>query len=82
MKKKDNKPKDYVCITKIGNNEDGTAKCVKFRTSDLLNFTGFLDTDYPTWVWMKVYCNIGAQKGSQLGYFTRANRPTERKITI
>lgn len=72
MKKNANKPKKYSCIVKIGNNPDNSAKCVKYRSNDLLKFTSFLDRKYPEWKWMNVFSK---QTRKQLMNFTKNKRP-------
>lgn len=72
MKKNANKPKKYSCIVKIGNNPDNSAKCVKYRSNDLLKFTSFLDLKYPEWKWMNVFSK---QTSKQLMNFTKNKRP-------
>jgi len=67
----------YKIITKIGNKTDGTAHCVKYNTSDLIKFTQFMDTKYPTWRWFNVYCK---ETGQQVGNFTKNNRPSVKYI--
>jgi hypothetical protein len=66
-------PKKYVCTVKVGNNPDGTAKCLKYRLNDILKFTMFLDRKHPEWKWFNVYSK---QTGIQLKSFTKNNRPT------
>lgn len=73
-------PKKYVAIVKIGNKPDGTSYCVKYRFNDLLKFTGFLDNKWSSWKWFNVYSNKGNDKGTQIGNFTKYNRPVSNKI--
>lgn len=80
MKSRYNKPKSYVAITKIGDNKDGTAHCVKYRFNDLLKFTIFLDTKWPEWRWYNVFSNKGNDKGQQLSNFSNKRRPLRSKI--
>lgn len=79
-KKNTSPPKKYKCITKIGNNDDGTAKCVKYSVSDLISYTNFLDKNYPTWVWTKVYSNLGHNKRDELLYYKPDSKPTKKTI--
>lgn len=74
--------KIYVCICKVGNNPDGTAKCIKHRLNDLLSYVRFLDQYHPTWTWFNVYSNTGANKGQQLASYTKHNRPVGKKIAL
>jgi hypothetical protein len=73
--KKLNKDKKYCCIVKIGSNQDGTAKCVKYRLNDLLKFTKFLDSKYPSWKWYNVYLKENRQ---QVDSFTNNRRPVSK----
>jgi len=79
-KRKKSKPKRYVCICKVGNNPDGTAKCIKHRLDDLMSYAAYLDREHPTWTWFNVYANRGANKGEQLTSFTRNSRPRSKRI--
>lgn len=74
------KPKRYVCICKVGNNPDGSARCIKHRLDNLLSYVKFLDREHPTWRWFNVYANRGSNKGEQLGSFTVNRRPESKKI--
>ena len=67
--------KKYTVITKIGNNPDGTAKTVKYRINNILNYVDFLDKNFSSWTWSNVFSNKGDDKGSQIGSFTKNNRP-------
>ena len=67
--------KKYKIITKIGNNADGSANCVKYNCSDLISYCRFLDTKYPHWTWSNVY---DKESKAQLGSFTNRNRPSEK----
>ena len=70
--KRKSPPKKYSCIVKIGNNPDKTAKVVKYRTSNLLNFTNFIERKFPTWTWFNVYLKAS---GQQINSFTKHRRP-------
>jgi hypothetical protein len=71
--------KKYICITKVGNNSDGTANCVKYRCSDLVSYCRFLDTKFPLWTWTNVFDNLTETKvNNELGRFTKNNRPTTK----
>jgi len=65
--------KKYRVITKIGNNSDGSAQCVRYRCSDLVSYCRFLDKTFPSWTWTNVY---DKETGVQLGNFTKFSRPT------
>ncbi len=71
-------PKKYKVIVKIKNNPDGSAHCIKYRVTDLLKFTQFLDKTWSEWKWFNVYENSGMNKGNQIANFTKANRPISR----
>lgn len=75
-----NRPKRYIAIVKISNNPDGSAYCVKYRFDNLLKFVNFLDYNWSVWKWFNVYSNKGANKGSQLGSFTKSNRPISKHL--
>ena len=72
--------KRYAAIVKINNDSNGKANCVKYRFNDLINFTSFLDKAWPDWKWYNVYSNTGANKGTQLGSFTKNKRPINKSI--
>ncbi|MCK5538859.1 MAG: hypothetical protein KAI79_18680 [Bacteroidales bacterium] len=74
------KPKRYIAIVKIRNNEDGSAYCVKYRFDDLLKFTGFLDDKWSGWKWYNVFSNQGSNKGTQIENFTNQNRPVQKTV--
>jgi hypothetical protein len=65
--------KKYRVITKVGNNPDGSARCVRYRCSDLISYCVFLDKNFPFWTWTNVY---DKETGEQVGNFTKNNRPT------
>jgi hypothetical protein len=71
-------PKKYKVIVKIKNNPDGSAYCIKYRVTDLLKFTQFLDKTWSEWKWFNVYENLGMNKGNQIASFTRNDRPVSR----
>lgn len=75
-----NRPKRYAAIVKIGNNQDGTAHCVKYRFDDLLRFTKFLDIRWSSWRWFNLYPNRGAGKGRQIANFTKNKRPSKKYV--
>ncbi len=70
--------KKYKVIVKIKNNPDGSAYCIKYRVTDLLKFTQFLDKTWSEWKWFNVYENLGVNKGNQIANFTKNNRPISR----
>ncbi len=72
--------KRYVAIVKIKNNPDGSAHCVKYRFSNLLKFTSFLDKKWPEWKWYNVYSNLEKDRGLQLGSFTKLKRPNNTTL--
>ncbi|MEQ8580098.1 MAG: hypothetical protein RIB01_15420 [Balneola sp.] len=51
----------------------------KYRTSNLLKFTEFLDETWPTWKWFNVY---DKKTDRQLGNFTNKDRPSGKYIEI
>ena len=73
-------PKKYKANVKIKNNPDGTARCVKYRVTDLIKFTRFLDQKWVGWKWFNVYSNTGVNKGEQLASFTKNKRPGSRFV--
>jgi hypothetical protein len=75
-----NVPKRYTAIVKIGNNPDGSAKCIKYRFGDLIRFTAFLDEKWTNWKWFNVYSNNGVNKGEQLASFTKYKRPVTKLV--
>lgn len=75
MNKRVNKPKKYNCIVKVGNNPDGSAKCLKYRLNDLLKFTVFLDRTHSEWKWFNVY---SAKSRLQLASYTKFKKPIKK----
>ncbi len=73
-------PNKYKVIVKIKNNANGSAHCVKYRVSDLMKFTEFLDKKWAAWKWFNVYANTGVNKGVQLANFTNNKRPVTRFV--
>jgi hypothetical protein len=69
--------KKYKVIAKVGNNENGTAKCVKYNVNDLVKFSQFLDKQFPTWRWFNVYSK---ETKVQIGSFTKFNRPHSKFV--
>ena len=74
------KSKKYIAIVKIKNNEDGSAKCVKYRFDNLLKFTEFLDKKWSEWKWYNVFSNRGNNKKTQIANYTNRNRPTKKYV--
>jgi len=62
----------YRVIVKVDND-----RFVKYRTSDLLSLTKFLDTSWNGWRWFNVY---DKQTSLQIGSFTNKNRPINKHI--
>ena len=73
-------PNKYKVIVKVKNNVDGTAHCLKYRVTDLMKFTLFLDKKWEGWKWFNVYSNLGINKGKQLASFTKNKRPVSRFV--
>lgn len=73
-------PNKYAVIVKVKNNTDGTAHCLKYRVTDLIKFTQFLDKNWTAWKWFNVYSNTGINKGEQLANFTKNKRPESKFI--
>lgn len=68
--------KKYKVVTKIGNNTDGSAHCVKYNCSDLLSYVRFLNEKFPTWTWTNVY---DKETRIQIGNFTKKNLPSSQR---
>lgn len=66
----------YKVICKVD-----SEKFVKYRTSNLIDFSNFLDKSYPGWRYFNVYSNIKSSEyyEKQIANFTRNNKP-QRKI--
>lgn len=73
-------PNRYTIIVKVGNKPDGSAHCLKYRVTDLLKLTHFLDRKWSSWKWFNVYAKTGINKGGQLASFTKNNRPTKSLV--
>jgi hypothetical protein len=52
-------------------------KTITYRSSDLLNFTKFLNKSYPTWRFFNVY---DKETGQQLASFTKSNQPQTKRV--
>ncbi|UZR95958.1 hypothetical protein [Chondrinema litorale] len=66
------KERKYRCIAKVT-----SEKFVKYNTSNLLDFTDFLDEKFPGWRWFNVYSK---NTRKQLGSFTKKRRPDQKNI--
>lgn len=64
----------YRVIVKASPGSDG--KFVKYRVTNLLKFTEFLDKNYPKWTWMNVF---NYNTGDQITSYTCRNRPTSTR---
>jgi ABC-type uncharacterized transport system permease subunit len=62
----------YKVIAKVGDE-----KFVKYRSENLLSFTRFLDTKFPTWRWFNVYSSTG----QQIANYTTKNRPLYKQVS-
>lgn len=62
----------YICIVKLSGND-----FKKWHTSDLLQFSSFLDTNYSTWRYFNVFDRT---TGAQLASYTQKNRPLSINI--
>lgn len=67
--------KKYRVIAKIGNNIDGSAKCIKYNVNNLVRFALFLDKEFPDWRWFNVY---DKETGNQIDSYTKNRRPIHR----
>jgi hypothetical protein len=67
--------KKYKVIAKVDNKE-----FVRYNVNDLVKFTAFLDTQFPTWRWFNVYRYTSEGNGEQLCSFTSKNRPVHRFV--
>lgn len=65
----------YRCIVKVSANGQDTF--LKYRTTDLMKFTLFLDSKHPAWKWYNVYDKVS---GDQVGSFTINSKPLKRYI--
>lgn len=64
--------KRYACIVKTKN------KHLKFHTTDLLNFTTFLERHYTgEWLYFNVF---DKETREQLGSYTTNNKPNTKQI--
>jgi hypothetical protein len=52
-------------------------KTITYRSSDLLNFTKFLNKSYPAWRFFNVY---DKETGQQLASFTKSNQPQTKRV--
>ena len=62
----------YTIVAKVNNEH-----FVKYRCSDLLSFTSFLDKSYPGWRWFNVF---DKKTKVQIGNFTNKIRPQKKHI--
>jgi hypothetical protein len=63
-----------IAIVKISQ-----TKFLKYHVNNLMKFTQFLDATYPEWRWYNVF---DKKTKTQLGNFTKTNRPTAAKINL
>lgn len=52
-------------------------KTLTYRSSDLLNFTRFLNKSYPEWRFFNVY---DKESGQQLASFTKNKQPQTKRL--
>ena len=64
--------KKYTCIVKVGDDN-----FVKYRLSDLLKFTQFLDTKFPNWRWFNVF---DKSTKKQIANYSNKDRPITKTI--
>jgi hypothetical protein len=57
----------YKIIVKVDD-----VKFLKYHSDNLVNFTGFLDNEYPSWRWFNVY---DSKSEKQIANYTRNSRP-------
>jgi hypothetical protein len=67
--------KKYKVIAKVDNKD-----FVRYNVNDLIKFTAFLDSQFPSWRWFNVYKYTKEGNGEQLQSFTSKNRPATRFI--
>jgi hypothetical protein len=67
--------KKYKVIAKVDNKD-----FVRYNVNDLVKFTAFLDTQFPSWRWFNVYRYSKEGNGEQLQSFTSHNRPTHKLL--
>lgn len=63
----------YNVIAKVG-----SSKFVKYRSTNLLSFTKYLDAAFPDWRYFNVY---DKKTKDQIANFTQKNRPLNKQIT-
>ena len=63
----------YIIIVKT------TEKHLKYHVTDLIKFTSFLDTKFPTWKFFNVY---DSKTQEQIANFTINQRPTKRRVSM
>lgn len=63
--------KKYRVIAKV---ED--QHFVKYHVNNLLLFTNFLDTSFPSWRWFNVYDS----QGVQIENYTKSKRPLQKTV--
>jgi len=64
--------KKFICITKIDDNLDGSARCIKHHVNNLIKYVNYLDKKWPEWKWMNVY---DKNSGNQIANFTQKKPP-------
>ena len=69
--------KKYICICKIGNNPDGSAKCIKHHVNNLLKYVEYLDKQWADWRWFNVF---DKRTGGEIGSFTKSKRPLTKWV--
>lgn len=62
--------KRYIVIAKVGKD-----KFIKHRTSNLLLYTNYLDTNWADWRWFNVF---DKETKLQLASFTKNRRPNNK----
>ena len=69
--KKSSSKSKYKIIVKVSSD-----RFVKYRSSNLISFTRFLDKSYKGWRYMNVY----DRTGEQVANYTSKNKPTSRFV--
>lgn len=67
--------KKYKVIAKVGND-----KFVKYNVNNLVQFSLFLDRQFPDWRYFNVYNYTNNDSGNQIGNYTKNQRPINSLI--
>ncbi len=68
---------NYFIEVKLGNRENGSPIMRTWHSHDLLNFSNWLDREYPSWRYFNV---MDKDTRTRLASFTQSSRPISKQL--